>query len=167
MNYKKSSIKTTRLLLATGVLLTVVFSLTMVAAQANAITTSFNFPIDRVFYPDCTNAPHDQSIHLTGFVHEVAQTISDNNGGYRLKVQFNPQGVVGVGFPSGFQYQGTGVTDRQTTVKAGQITTFVNNFDLIARGPGYNYIDQEIAHTTVNPDGTVTTTFDNIRILCR
>ena len=44
--------------------------------------------------------------------------------------------------------------------------TFVGNFRIIGQGPGNNFLMHEVAHTTINANGDVTVTFDNLTIDC-
>jgi hypothetical protein len=45
--------------------------------------------------------------------------------------------------------------------------TFVNNFRIIASGPGNNFLLHEETHITINANGAVTVLHDNLSIVCK
>ena len=81
-----------------------------------------------------------------------------------------PQGLTGTGSVTGDKYQATGVTQSMfsgSLVNGQYQSTYVNNFRIIGQGPGNNYLVQEIAHFTINANGTLTVYFDNFSADCK
>lgn len=145
-----------------------VLSLLMTApVGANASTSTFETSVPvaiTVFIPCAAD-----TVLLTGNLHILMTITSDSNGGFHFSSLFNPQGISGIGSPSGAKYQGTGETrfDTQTSGPPPFNFTFVNNFNIIGQGPGNNFLVHENVHITVNADGTLTTSIDNFSFSCR
>ena len=72
---------------------------------------------------------------------------------------------------TGDKYQATGVTKDSSfkgSFQNGQFTqTYVNNFRIIGTGTGNNFLVHEVAHITINADGTLTVFHDNFSIACK
>ncbi|HYK25457.1 MAG TPA: hypothetical protein VEV18_04305 [Steroidobacteraceae bacterium] len=121
-----------------------------------------------VFVP-CAAGGAGEVVDLSGPLHSlISVTINGNN--VSGITHFQPQGISGTGETTGTKYQGTGVTSMSFTasLQNGQVsTTFVNNFRIIGQGPGDNLLLHETAHLTVNADGTLTVTHDNLGIDCK
>ena len=78
--------------------------------------------------------------------------------------------LVGTGETTGLKYQATGITQQSfsSSLQNGQANfTFVNNFRIIGQGPGNNYLVHETMHFTINADGTLTVSFDNLTVDCK
>jgi hypothetical protein len=76
--------------------------------------------------------------------------------------------VTGVDLVTGTVFHATGLT-RDLIVNSppgGSTETFVNEFHLQATGGAESYIETELIHVTVTPDGTVTVFFDNFASAC-
>jgi hypothetical protein len=142
-----------------------------VAAQAGAaastVTTSQSFPINVFVFVSCANGGAGEDVVLSGTLHDLFHTTSDGAGGFHVTTHDNPQGVSGVGQVTGAKYQGTGVTRSEFNLKAGQESTFVNNFRIIGQGPDNNFLVHDNFHVTVNANGTVTASHDNFQIECK
>jgi len=84
---------------------------------------------------------------------------------------FQPQGISGTGETTGDKYQATGVTKDfsfKLSFQNGQANqTFVNNFRIIGQDSGNNLLVHEVAHITVNANGTVTVSHDNFSAECK
>jgi hypothetical protein len=108
------------------------------------------------------------TVLLTGNLHIVISVTTDGAGGSHVSALFNPQGITGIGSPSGAKYQGTGETrfDTQTSGPLSLNNTFVNNFKIIGQGPDNNLLVHENAHVTFNADGTLTAFIDNFSFTC-
>ena len=109
----------------------------------------------------------DEIVQLKGEMHNLYHATVDSNGGFHVKFHFNPQGVTGIGL-DGTCYQGTGVTQGTTTtsIQGGETYTVINNFRLVSHGPGANYMAHANTHITMNPNGTITSSHNNVRITC-
>ena len=134
------------------------------AVQVND-TTNVNLT---VFVP-CADGGAGEIVNLSGSLHTlIALTINGNNvSGY---FHFQPQGISGIGETTGDDYQGTGVTEEtfRNSLQNGQAnSTFVNNFRIIGQGPGNNFLVHETLHLTINADGTLTVSHDNLSIDCK
>jgi hypothetical protein len=77
-----------------------------------------------------------------------------------------PARVSGIGDVTGNKYQGTGVTQTDFNLNVGQTFTFVNNFRFIGQGPGNDSTIHQNVHVTVNANGVVTSTVDNLTVKC-
>jgi len=106
---------------------------------------------------------------LTGDLHTLITSETDANGGIHFKSHFQPQGISGIGVPSGDKYQGTGVTQSQTNDSSSLAfeTTFINNFRIIGQGKGNNFLVHQTIHVTVNANGDVTADVSNISVDCK
>ena len=130
------------------------------SAFANATTTTINtvVPFSSVFPNPCTG----EDVTLTGNLHVLVHMTENAAGGSEAKVHSQPQGVTGVG-TSGTEYQGTGVTQAQTTDNPGPQfeTTFINNFRIISHGTSSNFTVHDTVHLTFNNNGDLTATVSN------
>jgi len=122
-----------------------------------------------VFVP-CAAGGAGEIVDLSGPLHTlITFTINGNN--VSGTSHFQPQGIVGTGETTGDKYQATGVTKDSSfkgSFQNGQFTqTFVNNFRIIGSGSGNNLLVHEVAHITINANGTVTVFHDNFSIDCK
>jgi hypothetical protein len=136
-------------------------------AAATTVTTSTDSPISLVV--PCAMQGAGEAVTLSGSLHDLFHVTFDGAGGLHLDVHENPQGVSGVGLTSGVKYQGTGGTrfDANGTAGSTLVVTVVNNLRVIGQGPGNNLLVHENLHVTVNPDGTVTSSHDNVSTTCQ
>jgi len=89
-------------------------------------------------------------------------------GGVIAAFHFQPQGVTGVDLVTGTVFHATGLT-RDLTVSfppGGGTETFINQFHIQATGDAQSYLNTELFHTTLTPNGTVTVEFDNVSSTC-
>ncbi|MCH8987027.1 hypothetical protein IIA94_02560 [Patescibacteria group bacterium] len=142
---------------------------TPVQAKATTITTNINIPISLDVFVPCANGGAGEIVVLNGPLHVLFHsTLNDNR--FRVKAHFQPQGVSGVGMSPGDKYQATGVTQSGFggSFVNGQFTsTFVNNFRIIGKGKGNNLLIHMVFHITVNANGDVTTTVNNVKFDCK
>jgi hypothetical protein len=125
-----------------------------------------NFDGFTVFIP-CAAGGAGEDVVFTGDLH-VLMALTDNGaGGFHVKYHFQPQGLSGIGLVTGLKYQATGETQETFNVNAGQQDTYVNNFKIIGQGPGNNFLVHETFHFTINANGDVTASFDNLSIDCK
>jgi hypothetical protein len=133
------------------------------AAGAQGGTTTFSFTFDTTF-PLCNGDP----IHLNGTVLGIISETQTPTGGVIAAFHFQPQGVTGVDLVTGTVFHATGLT-RGLTVSfppGGGTETFINQFHIQATGGAQSYLNIELFHTTLTPDGTVTVEFDNVSSTC-
>src|SRR5205814_1743223 len=115
----------------------------------------------------CANGGAGEDVQLTGMIHDLLHITMDAAGGLHVKSHDNPQGVSGVGLTTGTEYRGTGVTQEESNATAGVEDTFVNNFRVVGQGPDNNFLLHENFHVTVNANGDVTASHDNLSVDCK
>lgn len=148
-------------------LVTVLVLLAGLPAYA-AVDTNISTPVAVSVFIPCAVGGTGEVVTLTGNLHVLISTTVNANH-ISLNVQFQPQGISGVGSVSGDKYQGTGIT--RTSIEADVVSfpfieTFVNNFKIIGQGPGNNFLVHQNVHITVNANGTVTVFVDNFSAEC-
>jgi hypothetical protein len=147
-----------------------IVALEMLCTSANAaVVENDKTDINLSVFVPCAAGGAGEIIDLSGPLHTlVSSTVNGNNvSGY---FHFQPQGVSGTGETTGAKYQATGVTEQsfKSSLQNGQANlTFVNNFRMIGQGAGNNYLVHETLHITVNADGTMTVSHDNLSIDCK
>jgi len=62
---------------------------------------------------------------------------------------------------------GRGFRRPSSTLKVGEQSTFINNFNIIGQGPGNNALVHENFHITVNANGNMTAWVENSHSECR
>ena len=148
----------------------VLFSAVCLINVARAeVTSNTGIPVSITVFVPCANSGAGEDVTVTGTLHALTSaTINGNN--VSGKEQFQPQGLVGYGSVSGLKYQATGGTKSSfnTSLVNGQaVVNFVNNFKFSGQGPNNNFYVHEDAHITINADGTVTATQDNLSVGCK
>jgi hypothetical protein len=121
-----------------------------------------------VFVP-CANNGAGELVVFQGFLH-VLMSFTINNNHVSGKYHFQPQGLVGTGSVTGDKYQATGVTQDMFSgsLANGQYSeTFNNNFRIIGTGTGNNLLIHEVAHLSVDANGTVRVFFDKLSADCK
>jgi hypothetical protein len=134
---------------------------------ATAFTDNASVPIDQVVFISCANGGAGESVTLSGTLHVLFHFTVNGAGQVTVTSQVNPQGVSGIGEITGSKYQGTGVSSSIATGRVGSQTTTINNFRIIGQGPGNNFLVHENLHFTVNANGTVTASVDNLSVACK
>ena len=139
------------------------------AAPALAITTNDFVPFAQAVLVPCANGGAGEVVLISGTLH-IQQHITINDNRANIKSHFQPQGAGGVGLTTGDTYNATGVTQEQDSLPlTNEATefTFINNFKIIGQGPDNNLLIHQTVHVTVNANGDVTTTVDNLSVECR
>jgi hypothetical protein len=142
------------------------------SVQANAaavVNTNESIPTDLEIFIPCANGGAGELVTVSGFLHVTSSVIINGNH-VRVKTHFQPQGLSGLGETTGDRYNATGVTQDEFSgsLVNGQFQeTYVNNYKIIGQGTGNNYLVHETFHITVNAEGTVTTTIDNLSVECK
>ena len=136
---------------------------------ASAFTDNFVAPLDQLVFIPCANGGVGEDVELTGRLHVLVHATLASDSNFVFKEHFQPQGVAGIGSVTGDTYHGTGATQDLTHYgRVGQQTfTFVNNFRIIGQKTGNNVLLHEVAHFTVNANGTVTASFDKLTAECK
>lgn len=158
---------------AVGLGLSILFALSLMptasADGADTLTTNDFVPLTLFVFVPCANGGSGEIVSASGTLH-IENHITINGNRATIKEHFQPQGVGGVGLITGDSYRATGETQQIQTVSANNGSfefTFVNNFKIIGQGPGNNFLVHENFHVTVNANGDVTTTVDNISTECQ
>jgi hypothetical protein len=146
-------------------LLGLVFTITAFAG-ADVVTTNEMIPYqDSVFVP-CANDGAGEWVDLSGTLHVLFHT-TVHDSAFHTKAHYQPQGVTGIGRITGDKYQATGVTQDNYNGNVGTQHTFVNNFRIIGQGSGNNLLVHQLVHMTVNANGEVTASVDNLSVECK
>src|SRR5215510_7332390 len=139
------------------------------AAQAeNTTVTNITFPVDLFEFVPCAAGGAGEVVELRGDIHEVARTTINGNH-FSMTFHDNLQGLTGTGLTTGDKYQATGtatLTFNGNFNNGQSEDTFAGSFDVIGQGQGNNLVFREIQHITVNANGDVTVSFDNISLDC-
>ena len=144
------------------------FTGTAAAAPAAPATTTQDIPANFSTFVPCAAGGAGEMVALSGQIHAVFHVTETTDGGSSITSEFNPMGVSGVGQTTGATYRGTGNTSiTVVTAPSGvQESTVVDNFRLIAPGPGNNLAVHETVHVSVDPQLTVTADVVHISVDC-
>ena len=127
-------------------------------------TNPFPFPI----IVPCANGGAGEEIIPQGNVRQLSHlTINGNN--YIIKFQYTPQGVISTGQITGDIYQGVGMSEFTETgsfVNGKATLTSVWMFTNIGRAGAPNWKLIPTVHTTINSNGTITASVDNLVASC-
>ncbi len=138
---------------------TLTLALCVPAASASALSgTSNQMLIDFIRSADCTG----ELVEISGTIHLINQTQADGS----VIGHFNYQNVTGVGLTSGITYQTTAVDHMRLSAPFPSSITSVQSFQLIGRGSESNLLVQMLYHITVNENGEVTVSIDDLNMQC-
>ena len=144
---------------------------TATAARAAIVTnTSIPFTGFTAFVPCANGGAGEVIVGVGGELHILAVVTAVSGNAVFLKGLAQPQGATAVGSDTGDIYHATGVTQNEFSfsLQNGQRSvTFVNNFRMIAPGPGNNFLVHESFHMTVTANGDTTVEHDNFSIECK
>jgi hypothetical protein len=131
-----------------------------------AVTESTN--TNRPFEAEFINPCNGDAITFSGSIHERYSVQFANDGGMRISVHSNPQGISGTG-ASGITYNATGATNSSLKINPGaaQTDTFINNFNVVANGNAPTFKVREHMHVTVNANGEVTSEVVKFDVSCK
>ena len=105
----------------------------------------------------CAGGRFGEIVVFTGDQHLVFFESSMANGHLNTKVQWNAEGVTGIGQFTGFTYRATGVTQDHTITSATlpYEYTMINNYHIIGQGQATNMDLHETVHVAINANGDV------------
>ena len=155
------------LFLAVALVLIASLGVAQASAKATTFTDNVKIPTEIFVFVPCAAGGAGEFVTLSGSLHILFVTTIDSKGGFHSKFHFQPQGITGTGLTTGAKYQATGVTQGSFNGKVGFTQTFVNNFRIIGKGPGNNFMIHENFHITVNANGEVTAFVDNFSVKCK
>ena len=154
-------------LLRIGVVLAISAALARPAQAEVVVNQIVEFNLE-VFVP-CANGGLGEVVALSGPLHIVI-TFTINGNKISGKTHAQPQGFSGIGMDTGDNYQGTGVTQDifNDSLQNGLFNeTFINNFRIVGQGPGNNFLLHEDFHLTINANGEVSSSHDNLSADCK
>src|SRR5207249_4828891 len=135
---------------------------------ANVVNDSS--PISVVAFVPCANGGAGELVAINGYAHTLTNVTISNSSPptVHLKVFRQSQGVSGTGLTTGDKYQVTHViqTEQNFDGPLPSTFTFLNNLLIVGPGPGNNLLLHENVHVTVNANGDVTATHDNLSVDC-
>jgi hypothetical protein len=121
-----------------------------------------------VFIP-CANGGAGEDVTLNGPLH-ILTTVTLTKNDAHVKLQANPQAVTGVGSVTGNAYKATGITRDDVSVHVAGFPaneTLMNNFRLIGKAKAQSLLVHQDLHFTINANGTVTASHDNLSVECK
>jgi len=148
-----------------ALLLVAVLSLlhTIPATGAGNKTENVFLPVDFAVEDPCTG----ETIQLSGTQHLTIHTKTDNDGITRTTINFNFQGVSGIGLTSGQLYQAhsnaTSIEIQPTDV----LQTFVTNFSLVEKGAGISFLMHQTVQIRIDENGEEELIAQNIFSECK
>lgn len=135
--------------------------------RAETVTQNEFVPLDLLVFVPCAAAGAGEEVQLQGSLHVLSHMTADGTGGVHIVQHFNPQGVSGTGLTTGDEYHGTGMTRYNTKLKVGVAETYVNNFRIIGRGPGNNYLVHDTYRITLDAEGRLLTERFRFTVDCK
>jgi hypothetical protein len=116
----------------------------------------------------CAGGRFGEIVVFTGDQHLVFFESSMANGHLNTKLQWNAEGVTGLGQFTGFTYRATGVTQDHTINSAAlpYEYTMINNYHIIGQGQATNMDLHETLHVTINANGDVSASVSDYDFAC-
>ena len=143
------------LLLAIGSLFGLAAAINVPPALA---ATSTIIPLHSLRSQDCTG----ETVELVGNLHLVSQVQPDGS----IVGHFNYQGVTATGETSGIVYRATSVDNIVLRAPVPSDVTSVGNLHLLGPGPDNNLLVRTLYHLTINANGELTASIDEISSVC-
>lgn len=138
-----------------------------VRVRGETVTQNDFLPLDLFVFVPCAASGAGEAVLLQGSLHVLSHMTTDSTGGVHLVQHFNPQGVSGTGVTTGDAYHGTGMTRFNTKLTVGVAETYVNNFRIIGRGPGNNYLVHDTYRITLDAEGRLLTERFRFTVECK
>ena len=135
------------------------FALFQPAGSVSALSaTSGQIQIDFIRSAYCTG----EDVEISGTIHVVNITQADGS----VIGHFNYQNVTGLGLTSGNIYQVSAVDHVRLSAPFPSSITSVQSFQLISQGSAGNLLVHVLYHITVNGNGEVTVSIDELNMQC-
>jgi hypothetical protein len=112
------------------------------------------------------NPCNGETVTITGNGHEVDR-VTVNGNTFHIGTHFDAGGVKGVGQTTGAKYSTNDVFNLDLNLAAGANETVGEDFHLIGQGQVPNFVLHTLFHITINANGDVTSSFDNVSAECR
>ena len=140
-------------------LLPVLILMLSIASPASALrATSTDMPLHFIRSADCSA----EEVEISGTIHMLNQTQADGS----VIGHFNYQNVSGIGLSSGNTYRASAVNQVQLKAPFPSSIASSQSFQLISRGSDSNLLVHVLYHITVNANGEVTASIDDLRMQC-
>ena len=148
-----------------ALLLVAVLSLlyTIPAMGAGNKTENVFLPVDYVVEDPCSG----EAIQLSGTQHLTIHTHTDKDGITRTTVNFNFQGVSGVGLTSGQLYQAQSNATSIEIQPTDLLQTYVTNFSLVEKGSGISFLFHQTVQIRIDENGEFELRAENIFSECK
>ena len=130
---------------------------------------SLTVPSQFAIQDRCAGGRFGEIIVFQGDQHLTFTETSTANGHLSTKLQWNAEGITGIGQYTGFTYRATGVTQDHTVSGAPlpYSETMINNNHIIGQGQATNMDLHETVHITVNANGDVTAYVTDYNFDCK
>jgi len=151
-----------------GVLLVAVMPLSaLTAGSEESVTITSELPVDLTVWVACTSP--GELVQLDGSLMAVTRQTTSDTGVVTTYAKYNPANVTGVGSITGTTFRGAGVSISSVIQRSSGETTLtsIENFLLLARGPGNNVTIHLNMAVTIAPDGSITARSTNATTTCR
>ena len=134
-----------------------VFISLMVVSSVMA-ATSGSIELNAIRSNDCSG----ESVQLSGLIHFVSQTQPNGD----VVGHFNYQAVTGLGLTSGTRYHVSAIDQFHLTAPFPSSIYSVRSFRLISEGGGDNLLVRVLFLITVNANGEIAMTIDELTTSC-
>jgi hypothetical protein len=118
--------------------------------------------VDGVANNDCTG--EIILFHVT--IHLLSSVTADSAGGLHVSFDANSADSHGTSLITGINYISNETFHERFDATAGSTETFLLQFTLLSQGNAPNEVLLILDHVTINPDGTVTSSFDHFKLAC-
>lgn len=141
----------------------------VVTAQLAGDRVNLTIPTQFHAQNPCAGGRFGEIVVFQGDQHLVFFQSSTANGRLNTKLQWNAEGVTGVGQYTGLAYRATGVTQEHTVSGAPlpYTETMINNYHIIGQGQATNMDLHETVHITVNENGQVSAWVTDYNFSCK
>jgi len=164
MKTRRSTVRSWRRLLfiALPPLAAALFALTLALPALADTVVNITSPISFTR----TNPCNGENVTFSGNGHLNFHLTFDSGGGVHYDLHTNSQDVKGIG-DQGNTYTIPLESLDSVNGQVGREATVTLTEEVISQGSAPNFVLDEDAHTTVNADGTITVSFDNVTTACQ
>ena len=139
--------------------LMLIFSLGLSSGAVSALSAaSTDMPLHFLRSADCTG----EEVEINGTLHLLNKTQADGS----VISHFNYQDVSAVGLTSGNTYRASAVDHLRLAAPFPSSISSVRNFHLISQGSNSDLLVQVLYHITVQTNGEVTASIDELQMQC-
>jgi hypothetical protein len=143
-------------------------------AQSTDGTQQFDVPMpdSTIVFDPCALGGAGEFISFSGSFHMTVHVTATPSGNVHADTHINAQGVSGVGLTSGITYHEPGSSNNEEIFNGDNtllptVETLVTNSDMVAPGPGNNFMMHGLMHVTINANGDATATVENVTLGCQ